>query len=64
MIRVADLIGLLQKLPSDALCQAYEGEDIGITIRHGERYWWIRARQEASWLTAEEQIDSHTEGFE
>lgn len=44
MITVKNLLNLLATLPHEAEVNAYEGEDIGLSIRLGDRYWWIRAR--------------------
>ena len=64
MITVKKLKELLNKLPDDAKCYAYEGGDRGIAIHLRisslplkEKYWWIEAKD-----TDEE--DEYTEGFE
>lgn len=44
MIKVSMLKKLLDQLPGDALVSAYEGEDTGINVHHGDLNWWIRCR--------------------
>ena len=58
MITVKTLKQLLDKLPDDALVNAYEGEDTGISIidKSTDKYWWISA--------CEKGIDTLTEGFD
>jgi hypothetical protein len=34
----------LAQLPEDARCFGYEGEDTGISIRHENKFWFIRAK--------------------
>ena len=57
MIRVKKLKELLEKIPENAMANAYEGEDTGLRIVHNGKTWWIRARE-----TDDE--ENYTEGFE
>ena len=42
MITVKKLKEVLMGLPDDAHIHAYEiWKEIGLTVKHGERYWWI-----------------------
>lgn len=43
MIKVKQLIKLLQEVPPDADVYAYEGEVVGIAIKKGKAFWWIGA---------------------
>lgn len=43
MIRVSDLMKILQTYPPDAKVSAYEGEGIGLRIEHGDKFAWISA---------------------
>ena len=63
MITVKTLKKLLDKIPDDATCYAYEGEDVGLVIRKGtmrdydRQNWFIRAKES-------DKEDKHIEGFE
>lgn len=63
MITVKALKELLEKIPNDATCYAYEGEDIGLVIRkgtmrdHDRQNWFIRAKES-------DKEDKHIEGFQ
>ena len=42
MITVKKLKEVLMGLPDDAHIHAYKiWKEIGLTVKHGERYWWI-----------------------
>lgn len=61
MITIKRLKELIKDLPDDAMCTAYEGERIGISINKGNeeelfRNWWIDA-------TDSDKEDTYTEGF-
>ena len=57
MVSVGKLKSLLEKIPDEAMCWAYEGEDIGIGFELNEKHWWwIRA-------TDSEKEDEYIEGF-
>jgi len=61
MITVKKLKILLKDLPDDAICNAYEGERVGISIQYGNKIelldiWWIDA-------TDSSEEDTYTQGF-
>ena len=57
MIRVKKLKELLNKLPANAICWVYEGDDTGIGITQEDKDWWIR-------ISESKEEDNYTEGFE
>lgn len=65
MVTVKRLKELLKKLPDNAKCYGYEGEDVGIGIYDGDsedvisatKCWWIRASEG-------NHKDTYTEGFD
>lgn len=61
MIKAKTLIKLLEKVDPESMCNAYEGEDVGISILqvtdNGKKYYWIT-------MSDNEEEDIYTHGFD